>query len=1211
LGTTGLIAVVTQWRRAETMMVEEVRQHARADKTVQQLRLHQAAEYLANGRAAEGVALLASQLRSAPDNRALAQWLTTELTHRSFPLPLAPALRHERECTLAEFSRDGELVLTVARDNAARVWLAATGQLLSAPMRHDPSVVKGDLVSTGSMPLDACFNADGTSVATASVDGTARIWEARTGQPRTPPLPHPDWVSCARFSPDGRLLATACRDGVVRVWDVAQGTPTGMVCRHAKWVNSVEFSTEGNQLVTAADDRLARIWDVRTGAAIGRPLQHAGVVKMAAFSMDGRKVVTASEDGTARIWMAATGDPVGSALSHGGRVSRAVFSPDGRWVATASADRTARLWDALTGAPASDALRHIGIVRWVEFSPEGQRLVTASEDRTTRVWSVATGQLLLEPIHSRSTVWAARFSPEGRRLVTASADGSAQIWDALPGAMAEMTLPVMSRGQKAWWSPQGDRLLTVTRTARLWYSLTGNPVAAGFPETDVRDARFSPSGSLVAVAGGSGVARVWNGRNGHAVSLRLRHDAAVNSIEFSPDESRVVTASEDGTARLWEVQGADSPVASLPHHAAVQRATFSPDGRFVATACEDRAARVWDAATGGLVVPPLSLQAEVQDVQFSRDGRRLLAVGADATAQVWELPSGQRCGPPLKHDGPVSEAVFTPDSRGVVTASHDWKVRLWDPDLGTLAARPLPHEGVVASLDLCPDGRTLLSATRSGRLELWHDYREFPLSSSLQISPGLTHAKFSPDGFFVITVGSEQIARVLQLPRPESPVPDWFPALAEAMVGWAASSEGDVSFVAPEVLLDFRRRLCAQVPSHLSSGWARWWLADKTQRSISPETGLNLDQYVERVMDQAQSAGRDRLGSLRRAMCRAPDHGRLRARYARMLLETGAAADPAVLHEAEWQSAQAIHLSPEDPGVWLARAALSERAGDTNAAISAIEKVRRFIGRSPAILLEVANFHERLGLPDTAEKSYLEAIAAGQSRDDWSEGSCRLLLRRHGEFLARQGRPAEARVELLRAHGVPPCPSDVRARLVNLDAYYNTGLDDGLDPQAGWWLNLAMLPKGRQVLDGVEFDIRGIVQLNSSRRETGASGTGPDEVVGIPIGRASRRLHFLHSTGGEVAEGTVVAVYRAHLRDGGTPAFPVVYGKDVRTWDDEIGPVPTAARIAWQGRAPGTTRLRVFHTVWDLPEPGQEVIRLDLLSGMTGSAPFVIAVTVE
>ena len=69
------------------------------------------------------------------------------------------------------------------------------------------------------------FSADGKSVVTASDDKTARVWDAATGEPRTPPLVHGATVKGAQWSNDGRYLHTLTTNDQVQVWDLATGDP--------------------------------------------------------------------------------------------------------------------------------------------------------------------------------------------------------------------------------------------------------------------------------------------------------------------------------------------------------------------------------------------------------------------------------------------------------------------------------------------------------------------------------------------------------------------------------------------------------------------------------------------------------------------------------------------------------------------------------------------------------------------------------------------------------------------------------------------------------------------------------------------------------------------------------------------------------------------------------------------------------------------------
>jgi len=66
----------------------------------------------------------------------------------------------------------------------------------------------------------AAFGSQNDLVATASNDGTARIWDARTGEPITPPLQHHGPVTDVAFSPRGNHLITA-GPSAGRLWQLA------------------------------------------------------------------------------------------------------------------------------------------------------------------------------------------------------------------------------------------------------------------------------------------------------------------------------------------------------------------------------------------------------------------------------------------------------------------------------------------------------------------------------------------------------------------------------------------------------------------------------------------------------------------------------------------------------------------------------------------------------------------------------------------------------------------------------------------------------------------------------------------------------------------------------------------------------------------------------------------------------------------------------
>jgi dipeptidyl aminopeptidase/acylaminoacyl peptidase len=116
-------------------------------------------------------------------------------------------MTHEESVNSAQFSPDGQRVLTISLDTTARLWDAGSGKPIGEPMRHESAVVS------------AQFSPDGQRVVTASWDKTARLWDVASGKPIGEPMRHGDIVTSAQFSPDGQRVVTASWDQTVRLWD--------------------------------------------------------------------------------------------------------------------------------------------------------------------------------------------------------------------------------------------------------------------------------------------------------------------------------------------------------------------------------------------------------------------------------------------------------------------------------------------------------------------------------------------------------------------------------------------------------------------------------------------------------------------------------------------------------------------------------------------------------------------------------------------------------------------------------------------------------------------------------------------------------------------------------------------------------------------------------------------------------------------------------
>jgi WD40 repeat protein/tetratricopeptide (TPR) repeat protein len=517
--------------------------------------------------------------------------------------PLTEPLKHAGAVSSAQFSPDGKRVVTASYDYTARVWDAQTGQPLTEPLKH------------GWLVFSAQFSPDGKRLVTASLNPSARVWDAQTGQPVTEPLENDGQVKSAQFSPDGKRFVTGSfvgelvggtvREwGTARVWDAQTGQPLTPPLKHARQVNYAQFSPDGKRVLTVSGEGV-RLWDAQTGQPLTEPLKHAGEVNSAQFSPDGKRVVTASVDGTARVWDAQTGLPLTEPLKHADAVNTAHFSPDGKQVVTASDDHSARVWDAQTGHPLTDPLKHAGLLNCAQFSPDGKRVVTASQDGMAGVWDAQTGQPLTAPLKHAGLV-SAQLSPDGKRVVTASTN-VVRVWDAQTGQLLSAPLEHAVGLNSSQFSHAGILRASPDGTARVWDMQTGQPLTAPLKHAGkAPHGQWSPDRKRVVTASAH-TARVWDAQTGQPLTEPLEHAGLVNWAQFSPDGKRVVTASYDGTARVWDAQTGQPLTDPLKHAGGVFSAQFSPDGKRILTA-SDNTARVWDVAPPSAGYPGWLLQ---------------------------------------------------------------------------------------------------------------------------------------------------------------------------------------------------------------------------------------------------------------------------------------------------------------------------------------------------------------------------------------------------------------------------------------------------------------------------------------------------------------------------------------------------------------------------------------------------------------------------
>ena len=254
--------------------------------------------------------------------------------------PVVNIVGHPLQILDATFSPDSARLATASVDQTARLWDAQTGRELVALAGH-----------TG--PVDrVAFSPDGQRLATASWDGTAKVWDLSPPHELltvTTPGALASFPTRLRDAPllgqiatshdAGRIFA-GLWDGTATLWDARTGQPVLSVGGHTGQVWGAAISPDGARVATGSADRNVRVWDATTGDLEWTGGGHSDGVVAVAFTPDGTRLASASVDRTVKLWDVAFGTELFGLSGQSDALTSVAFSPDAAQLATASEGHT-------------------------------------------------------------------------------------------------------------------------------------------------------------------------------------------------------------------------------------------------------------------------------------------------------------------------------------------------------------------------------------------------------------------------------------------------------------------------------------------------------------------------------------------------------------------------------------------------------------------------------------------------------------------------------------------------------------------------------------------------------------------------------------------------------------------------------------------------------------------------------------------------------
>jgi WD40 repeat protein len=580
---------------------------------------------------------------------------------------------------------------------------------------------------------------------------------------------HANQVFSVQYSRDGDIVATASRDGTVKVWEAA----TGRVLRSlpsSGWPNGAFFlGGAGRRLVAADEGHFVTVWDADSGRQLAR---HPGAGSLVAASRNRGRFATVYDFHRIKVWDADGGDPLELPVQQEKVVSVAL-SPDGRYLAAGGYNCLLKLWDldSLEWKPLTvpaGVAAELSTIWAVAFSDDGHSLAATGSQPV--VFGVPDGEYQSTFTGTADFLCnSVAISRDNKYLVATFRAGLVRVWDKKTKKIVYTSQPSNKTVTGAAFSPDSRKLamirgpeVVIEKVNRRDDSPRGPPPTT-YPHREVRAVAFDRDGGRLASLGNDETIHLLDVAGDQPLLALASEGEPVRGVNLAfhlAGGRLLVAASVGGLLKVWSVEGGrEGPILDAAKE--VRVAAFSPDGDLMATTDKSNIITIWDVREGGQLRELQGNVGEIGSLAFHPEGRRLAASGMEGT-QLWDAANGKELHTLHGHRQSVSCVAFSSDGRLLATGGNDQTICLWDADRGEQLFALTGHLGNVACVAFSPDSRRLASCGNDGRVKLWDvpSGQEVLTLTGHDDSP-ITCVAFSPrDGRLLASCGQDGTVRV-------------------------------------------------------------------------------------------------------------------------------------------------------------------------------------------------------------------------------------------------------------------------------------------------------------------------------------------------------------------------------------------------------------------------------------------------------------------
>ena len=528
------------------------------------------------------------------------------------------------------FSPDGQSV--VIGDDYLRLRIYRLNDLLTNGANSAIEVgYLQELVGHTSIIFSAVYSPNGRQLASASADGTVRIWDLATGK-CVQILTHTHWAIRAFFSPDGGQLFVSGMSSTIYVWDIVTGELIRTLTGHTDWIWSIDLSPDMTTLVSAGEDLTIRVWDL-TGTCQSVFRAHQQRIWAVALTPDGTQIISGSEDQTIEVRDLQRGKCEKRIDGYGNWIRSIAIYPQQHWLISGHRDGIIRCWDLPSHACVHKLSGHTDAVLAVAITADGHYLASSSLDRTVRIWDLH--QLVCIHILDAEIEgsWSLAFTPDSTKLAAACTNGQLQIWDVPTGTLHQTILAATPRIQSIALCPTHNLLATTWEDrVQIWHLATGECLHTFSTQQRTHSIAFSPDGRYLANGSMDKTIKIWDTNTWNCRQTLRGHQGWIMSVAFDPDrQNQLISGSCDRTIKRWDISTGECLQTYTGHTNWVWSASCLPGSNAIVSAGEDGTIKIWQSDPSQ---PPATIQLKRPYEEVNITNSTGLLLGQRQTLQI-------------------------------------------------------------------------------------------------------------------------------------------------------------------------------------------------------------------------------------------------------------------------------------------------------------------------------------------------------------------------------------------------------------------------------------------------------------------------------------------------------------------------------------------------------------------------------------------------